>query len=437
MNEQFRNLRKCIRRAPFGVLGLLVFVALPSTILFTDDYEYLQATTPWHSAFYTKFDWLLIPGVLVSCLMARFIPDRRTTLLFLFSALAIALSAAFAPHTPPGALYDGLLYWLRFVSVFTFAYGLTVQLGSRVTESLLYLLFVVLCGSAIFVYQLQFLEFRRIYASAMSVGSFAQVTVVVSLIAIARRQYAMLCLGVVFLVLTFSLTSTILFIGIASLIPLTSSGASSQQAAQAFLRTRARQLLLAGTVLLGFILLLCTLISDIGYDLDLEAFTDLHGRRDIWLYALRLVWHGYVGLFGHGFGRSADYFQNLSLLASYASRDVRATHFHSILFEGIMGLGILCLPPLVSLAVRIGQSWRQSRYLSCAILLFFLLSQTIDFTVYRPKEVVIWAFMLGLATGLARTGRSSRPRSQLSHTLRSPRTSQLAQTPALVPGGLA
>jgi hypothetical protein len=338
---------------------------------------------------------------------------------------------------PPGALYDGLLYWLRFVTVFTFAYGLTMQLGSRVTESLLYLLFVVLCGSAIIVYQLQFLELRRIYASAMSVGSFAQVTVVVSLIAIARRQYAMLCLGVVFLVLTFSLTSTILFIGIASLIPLTSSGVSTQQAAQAFLRTRARQLLLAGTVLAGFIFLLCTLIGDIGYDLDFATLTELHGRRDIWLYALRLVRHGYVGIFGHGFGRSADYFQNLALLASYASRDVRATHFHSIVFEGIIGLGILCIPPLVSIVMRIGQTWRQSRYLACAMLLFFLLSQSIDFTVYRPKEVVIWAFMLGLAAGLARTGRSGQTAAQLSRTLRSPRTSQPPQTPALLPGGLA
>ena len=391
------------------MLGLLVFVALPSTVMFTDDYEYIQATTPWHSAFYTKFDLLLLPGVAVSCLLARWMPDRHTAFLFLFAAIAIVLSSFFSSNAPNGALYDGLLYWLRFVSVFTFAYGLTCRLGSRAAESLLYLLFVILCGSAIFVYQLQFLEFRRIYAAAMSVGSFAQVTVVIALIAIARRQYAMLCLGMVFLVLTFSLTSTILFIGIASLVPLSTSGARTQVATKAFLRTRARQLLLAGTVLTGLIMLMCSLISEVGYDLNLETLTDLHGRRDIWLYALRLVRHGYVGLFGHGFGRSADFFQNLALLASYASRDVRATHFHSILFEGFIGLGILCVPPLVTLVARIRKTWRQSRYLSCAILLFFLLSQTIDFTLYRPKEVVIWAFILGLAAALGRPERIRRP----------------------------
>ena len=121
--------QKCIGLAPFGVFGLLVYIALPSTFVFTEDYEYIQATTPWHSAFFTMFDLLLLPGVLVSCLVARLMPDRRIALLFLFAALAIVLSIVFTPDTPTGALYDGLLYWLRFVSVFTFAYGLARRLG--------------------------------------------------------------------------------------------------------------------------------------------------------------------------------------------------------------------------------------------------------------------------------------------------------------------
>ncbi len=33
------------------------------------------------------------------------------------------------------------------------------------------------------------------------------------------------------------------------------------------------------------------------------------------------------------------------------------------------------------------------------IFSFFLLSQSLDFTFFRPKEIVLWALMLGLAEG--------------------------------------
>jgi hypothetical protein len=406
MNDLVRNWLRCFRLAPLGVLGLFVFLGLPSTMLFTEEYEYLQSTTPWHAAFFTKFDLLLIPGVLISCLTVRLIPESRTAILFLFAAVAIVLSILCSPAAHAGALSDGLLHWLRFVSVFSFAYGLTRRLGWRAAESLLYLYFFLLCLSAMFVYHLEFQTFQRIYAAGMSVGSFAQVTAVVSLITLARRHIGMLCIGLLFLVLTFSLTSTILFIWIAAFVPLWSSDSNAQVPARWFLLARFRQLLLAGTAFAACNFLLGAILSGVGYDLDVATIGSLHGRSDIWLYALMLIQQGYVGVFGCGFGTSAEFFQNNALLASYASWDVQATHFHSILLEAVVGLGILCLPPLAALVCRIEKTWRQSRYLPCAIFLFFLLSQCIDFIVYRPKEIVIWAFMLGLAEGLASSGDS-------------------------------
>ena len=38
-------------------------------------------------------------------------------------------------------------------------------------------------------------------------------------------------------------------------------------------------------------------------------------------------------------------------------------------------------------------------YPSFFIFAFFLLSQSVDFTCYKPKEVIIWSLMLGLAEG--------------------------------------
>ncbi len=413
----FKNVVACFIVAPLGCLGLLAYLALPSTFIFPDEHGSTQHTIPWHQAFITLFDLMLIPGAILSCLMARMLPTPRMSVAFGLTLSSIAVSFLVAPDAPLESLRDGLAHWLRFVAIFTLSCGLVRRLGAERAESLLFLFYFVLCGSALFVYRLQFPQYQRIYAAGMTVASFAQVSAAVSLIAIARRRYLVLAVSSLFLVLSFSLTSTTLLLALVTFIPLTAFENDQPNAAATRPWVVLRQASMAAVLVVAATFLVTT-FTDHGFNLDFEDASHGHGRKDIWTYGLQLLWSGDVGLFGIGFGRTPECFQNSQLLGRYSTTDLPFTTFHSILLEGLIGLGAMFLPLLAFTLHQIGKFWRSKRYLPCAILLFFSLSQCLDFTIYRPKEIVIWAFMLGIVSQAGRI--ADLPGTRPSQTVRTP-----------------
>lgn len=387
-----------------AVLALAAYVATSSSTLFPEDCFVITRTVPWFVSFFNGFDVALFVCLPLTAAFLGLRPSRQGTMFLCVAFVAIIVSLLASTNLPYEALFDALVHFLRFATVFVFASGSTRLFGPRQTESVFLLLYAILCASAIVVYQLTFeTSMGRIYASGMGVGSFAQVSVVACIIAIVRRQFVVLAVSSVFLVLTFSVTGAVMFMMVVACIPLTESpGSALPLNAKPSMRPL-QQVFVVGALVVGVAFATSLAIGDVGYNvgynLKAEDAADGHGRKEIWLYALRLLRSGHVGVFGLGFFRTTGCFQDSQLLGQYADSSVENVHFHSIIFEGIIGLGVLSLPLFWMFFRRLWITYWTRQYLPCAIFLFFLLTLSVDFTMYRPKELIMWAFILGIADG--------------------------------------
>jgi hypothetical protein len=140
-------------------------------------------------------------------------------------------------------------------------------------------------------------------------------------------------------------------------------------------------------------------VSVIAERTDAEGISTLNSRDVIWKHALELLDSGYIPLFGVGWNATPSVIINTNL--SFISEDgvYYSAHFHSILIEYGLGLGISSLFIWFCLIKRIWQTFYHHCYPAFFIFAFFLMSQSGDFTFYRPKELIIWSLMLGLAEG--------------------------------------
>ncbi len=403
-SKLYLHILACLRTTPLAVLALAAYISVPSSVLFPEDYAVISRTTPWFVSYFSAFDVALFGGLFLTSAFLKLRPSRQGATFLFLGLIAVVVSLLASPDLPSGALFDGLIHFFRFACVFSFASGSTKLFGPRQSESLFLFLYAILCASAVVVYHLTFeTSMGRIYASGLGVGSFAQVSVVACLIAIVRRQFVVLAVASVFLVLTFSVTATVMFMVIVAFIPLIEShdGALPLHAKPSM--RPLQQVFVVGTLVVGVAIAASLAIGDVGYNVgyNLKAAdaADGHGRKEIWLFALRLLRSGHVGVFGLGFFRTTGCFQDNQLLGQYADSSVENVHFHSIIFEGIIGLGVLCLPLFWMFFRRIWITYRTRQYLPCAIFLFFLLTLSVDFTMYRPKELIMWAFILGIADG--------------------------------------
>ncbi|MEK6257019.1 MAG: hypothetical protein AABP62_00240 [Planctomycetota bacterium] len=395
-----QHILTCIRKTPLAVFALVAYVSIPSSLIYPEDYFVITRTIPWFVSYFNTLDVVLFVSLLLTSALLRLSPTRQGTGFLLLGFASIMTSLFFSPNLQSGAVFDALIHFCRFAFVFSFASGLTRSLGPRQSESFYLMIYAILCASAVVVYHLTFETMMgRIYASGMGVGSFAQVSVVACIIAIVRRQYVVLAVSSVFLVLTFSVTSTVMFILVVSCIPLIASrdGVSSDSAQQSL--RHLRQVFVVGALVAGIAVGASSMLGDVGYNLKFEDAAEGHGRKVIWMFALQLLRSGHVGVCGLGFFRTTGCFQDNQLLGQYADHSVDNQHFHSIIFEGALGLGVLCLPLFWMLFRRIWVTYWTKQYLPCAIFLFFLLTQSVDFTIYRPKELIVWAFILGIADG--------------------------------------
>lgn len=397
-NQTVREILRCVRFAPLAVLALIVYAALPSTAIFGEEEGSLQEM--WHPSYLNWGDAILVAAMTFSWVAGRLRLDRRSMVFLIVVAVSIVTSLTLGSadfELLPGR--DGIMYWLRFALVFSLAGSFVIELGTIAAESLLIALFLILCATAVAVYTLSFGTFNRIYASAMTVASFSQVAVVVGFIAMVRRNYFVLGISLAFLFLTFSRTSSILFLLLSATFACAARG----------IRPRERIAILSVCtmfVLIGLYLTHALVDYEMGYDLDPQSAGNLHGRTDIWSYAMNLFRDGSVGMFGVGFNRSPLLLDGVTLNSLDGTIDSNSSDniasFHSILLEYAIGLGIFSLVIIFPLLRRIWQTWQSRCQPSAMIFTFFFLSQSLDFTFYRPKEIILWSFILGMAEGVWR-----------------------------------
>ncbi|NJO99125.1 MAG: hypothetical protein HC764_26645 [Pleurocapsa sp. CRU_1_2] len=74
-------------------------------------------------------------------------------------------------------------------------------------------------------------------------------------------------------------------------------------------------------------------------------------------------------------------------------------HYHSIVIEYLLSLGIFAFAIFFYFIKRIWQTFQRNCSPAFFIFAFFAISQAMDYTIFPPKEIIIFALMLGLAEG--------------------------------------
>lgn len=384
------DFKKCLKLAPIAIISLIVYISLRSTDIFPDGKPFSNL---WHPIYLGWYDFLLGASILISLIKGEIKLVQKDLLFVLSLLLIVALSFLSGIELGEQYILDTTVFFFRFILLFCLGKGLVSRLGVQITESILMILFIILGFSALFVYQLQLGSFNRIYAAAMSVPSFSQVSVIVCLIALIRKNNIMVLFSLVFLLLTFSRTSILLFLLLFMVysrkIPL---------------RTTIKYY----TIMIGLatftIFILLNFAGDIFTSViaertNTEGISTLNSRDAIWLNALRQLDSGAIPLFGVGWNATPSLILKTNL--SFISKDdvYYPPHYHSIIVEYALGLGISSLFIWFCLIKRIWQTFYHHCYPAFFIFAFFLTSQSGDFTFYPPKEVILWSLMLGIAEG--------------------------------------
>src|SRR5919202_1171042 len=388
-----RGFKRCLYFAPLPVLSIVIYMGLLSTMIFPDGLPVATNHQPlWQGGYVGWYDFLLLSSVVAS-LALRSLKLSKVNLIFIWTlGLIILLSFINGLTLGSEVALDAVAYLLRFALAFSVSVWLVRCLGSKAVESLIIVLFIILSITALFVYSLQF-NTSRIYASAMTIASFSQVAVVVSCIALIRGYKAILWMALFFLLLTFSKTSIALFL-ILLLVPF-----------RKFKFLTILKYLVSILVFFVFVVLILLQIAPVQYTASFSFYTapayllSWGGRIPIWAYALHLLQDGKIPLLGVGFNAASSLFTIDNI--TYVEQGVTYyhQHFHSILIEYGFGIGISAVFIFVVLLKRIWQTFKYNCNLPFLIFSFFLLCQSIDFTFYRPKEVIIWSLILGLAEG--------------------------------------
>lgn len=392
MKLKWKSWEKLLQTSPLLVVGLLFYMALPTRIIFPDfGSEPLQA---WQPGYFGWYDLVLVATLVIGIALSEaHVPPT----LFAFGGVILAcIVVSILSNGMPldrGPLVDGLVYWLRFIVPFVGMICLVQKGGEGVATGVLVAMSLVLMISALFVFQLQYGTFNRIYASGMTVGSFSQGMMILFVVAMIRNNKALMGLSMIFLILTFSRTALILW--------AISVGYYFVSRTRLNLLTR----LVSASAIMGlFALAMYFLIQNpefafvIDERLSAEEFSSFNNRASVWGYGVDLLRSGSVPVTGIGFNMTPSVLRDYALMSPDGSQQYFPS-FHSILLEYGIGLGILALPLFAVLLWRIFLTWKWKCRLSFFIFALFFLSQSFDFTFYRPKEVILWAVFLGLAEG--------------------------------------
>lgn len=389
----FAYWKKCISYALFPVISLVIYMSLRSSELFAA--EDIASNYFWHPAYTGWYDLLLACSILLSFIFG-IIRLEKDTLIFILTLATIIILSLISKLDILGGQYvfDTLVYLVRFIVSFSLAKELVSRLGTQTVEGLVILLFIVLAISAVLVYTLQFGINNRIYAASMTAPSFGHLAATISLIAVIRNYKIILLISSVFLFLTFSRTSiALLFIFLFA------------YSFNFSIATRFKYYLITTVITITVMYLFVQYGGDAFEDIiysrtDIEEIYTLNARNEIWKSAVSIITSGSVPLFGAGFIATPYLIENANLKFLTSEGWYVPPHFHSIIFEYILSLGISSLLIFYYLFKRVWQTFNKKECLTAFfIFAFFLCSQSLDFTLYRPKEIIITGILLGLAEG--------------------------------------
>lgn len=344
----------------------------------------------WQQGFLGWYDAVLVFALLVSCALRCFSIDRDTTRVIAGFGLCVVGSFILGGPIPEArAALDGLVHVARFAAGFSVGVWLVSVRNERIAESLLWMIFVLLLASAVFVYGQQFTDNQRLYFSGMTMASSSQVAAVVCIIALIRGSRLRLACAALFLLFTFSRTSIMVTAALCALFVALDRGPDAN-------RRRTGLVVLALTVACAvYFVSNSPVFADVLLDrFDSESLENLGLRLDIWEFARHDLMAGEIPLFGIGFGCTPTLLEGVELRTPGGWAQV--THFHSILVEYAFGLGILAIVPLVWIVRRTFEGlWAGGP--GGFLMLLFLACQAFDFSFYRPKEVLFWSLVLGIA----------------------------------------
>ncbi|MDR4499803.1 MAG: O-antigen ligase family protein [Candidatus Scalindua sp.] len=388
-----KDIRKCICSAPLPVLSMFIYIALRSSLIFSLE-GLVDEQKDWHAAYLGWYDFLLIGSIAISFFINgfRIRIEYFIFILVIFVILLISfISSGFNLGTKP--IIAGFVYFFRFAFAFSFTLWLVQRIGVNATENFVIALITILEISALFVLSLRIGTFNRMYSSGMSAASFSQIVSIVGLIALIRNYKIILLISIFFLLMSFSRTSILLFLFLFFISFFYIKNIKVWSKVKYF-----TIIIIIGLNI--FFAMLFLDFSDFPFErlLNTEEYTSLNDRTDIWFYAKNLLLSGHIPLFGVGFNVTPSLLGNFSF-QGFQNSSSYAVSFHSIIIEYAFGLGVLSVFIFYCLCRRIWQTFKNRCYPAFLIFILFLLSQSIDFTFYRPKEVVIWSIILGLAEG--------------------------------------
>ncbi len=389
----FDYFKQSLKMAPMPVIALIIYMSLRSSAFWVD--ESLPPGELWHQSYLGWYDLLLLLSILGSIINRSTKMDGKDILIFLLLVIMILLSFCSGRRTDIKYVMDCSVVLLRVFLSFSFAKGLVLRRGIKVVESILIILFIILSMSALFVFQLQFGENNRIFAAAMTSPSFGQVAVIVFLIAIVRKYNKIAVFSLIFLFLTFSRTSILLLV---ILLAIYSRSLPLKTTLRYFT-------VLLGTMTMGFFIVTNFTGDAFNYVIsertDMEGIATLNSRDAIWESAVNIMNNGDIPAFGIGLNATPSLLQNLNSLdvLTDEGKIKSVPHFHSILIEYYFGLGFSSLLLWFYFIRRIFQTFYRQCYPSFFIFAFFLVCQSLDFTFYNPKELIMWSLMLGIAEG--------------------------------------
>ena len=391
LNTIVKDFKTCLYIVPLPILSLMLYAGLKSTVIFEGGLH--QFNGSFHPAYFGWYDLVLGYSLIFSFVSCTLKPKLQDLVLGLIVLFMISASWLGTYESDRAFIVDGLICFLRFFLTYLFAKSLANRVGNKVAESVLIVLYGVLGANAILWYTLQFGDQNRLAASAMTSPSFGQISALMCLLFYSRKHYIPLIASCILLILTFSRTSLLLFL------------------LMAIVQNRQLNLLKIVKYLVGFVALVgIAIVLLIKYGgagtqvvlasrFSLDELSNLNGRSDMWAQALDLIQSGQIPMFGVGFHMAPLVIveSNLKYLRFYDVGFYIPPHFHNIIVEYIIGLGLFSLVIFAYFLVRIWQTFKYGCNPAFSIFSFFFLSQTLDYTFNAPKEIILFSLMLGFA----------------------------------------